>query len=385
MNETKATRYRRWRRRAEVAGSASAVLMLGLVAFTPAAGWLASQAEAFTFGWASPLRPIVTLVLFVLLLVLLWEAAALPATIYVALRIDPAYSRQALRVEDVLGAQAIATAVALPVALAAALVVQVAVLVAGPVWWAAAGVLLGLALAGALGAAPSLLARLGEVHPFTRKSLARRLDDLARQAGVPLAGIHEWRIAEPAPTSAIVTGVARGRRVLVSGELVRDWSDDEVAVVVAHELAHHAHRDLWRAWALNAVLMAAGLFLADRVLRLMSGAVGAGGPGTLATLPLTAFVAAVVWIAATPARHAQSRRHERRADAFALAVTGNAEAFGAAVRRLGARHLAEERPSALTRWLYFSHPPVAERLAFAEAYRRRQAEQAPAIGSAARR
>ena len=138
MNETKATRYRRWRRRAEVAGSAAAVLTLGLVAFTPAAGWLAAHAEAFTFGWASPLRPIVTLVLFVLLLVLIWEAAALPATIYVALRIDRAYTRQALRVGDVLGAQAIATAVVLPVALAAALIVQLAVVVAGPVWWAAA-------------------------------------------------------------------------------------------------------------------------------------------------------------------------------------------------------------------------------------------------------
>ncbi len=382
MNETKATRYRRWRRRAEVAGAAGAVLMLGLVALTPAASWLAIQAEAFTFGWASPLRPIVTLVLFVLLLVLIWEVAALPAAIYVALRIDRVYARQALRIEDVLGAQAVATAVAVPVALGAALILQLAVFVAGPVWWAAAGLLVGLALAGALSAAPSLLATLGEVHPFTRESLARRLDDLARRAGVPLAGIHEWRIAEPAPTSAVVTGVARGRRVLVAGELVRDWTDDEVAVVVAHELAHHAHRDLWRAWALNAAVIAAGLFLADRVL-VMTGA--PGGPGTLSTLPLTAFVAAVVWIAATPARHAQSRRQERRAVAFALAMTGNAEAFGAAVRRLGARHLAEERPSVLTRWLYFSHPPVAERLAFAEAYRRRQGKPAPAIGTAARR
>ena len=35
---------------------------------------------------------------------------------------------------------------------------------------------------------------------------------------------------------------------------------------------------------------------------------------------------------------------------------------GAAVRRLSAQHLAEERPSTLTRWLFHRHPPVAERL-----------------------
>jgi hypothetical protein len=39
------------------------------------------------------------------------------------------------------------------------------------------------------------------------------------------------------------------------------------------------------------------------------------------------------------------------------------------VRRLGAKHLAEERPSTLTRWLYHRHPPVADRLALAERYR----------------
>jgi STE24 endopeptidase len=372
MNESKATRYHRWRRRAQIAGSGSAVLMLGLIALTPVSAWLAAAAEAFTAGWSHPLQPAVTLVVFVLLILVLWEAASLPATAYVALRVDPAYARTAVRLEDVLGAQALATAIALPAALVAAAIVRVAALVAGPAWWVLAGGLLGLALAGALRLAPSVLALLGEVHPVSRAGLAVRLADLARAAGVPLAGLGEWRIAEPAPTAAVVTGTGRGRRVLVAAELLRDWSDDEIAVVVAHELAHHAHRDLWRTWALNAALLSAGLFVADQVIGL-AGVSRLSGPGELATLPLTALVAVTVWIVATPLRHAVSRHQERRADAFALALTGSADAFGTAVRRLGVRHLAEDRPSALTRWLYFSHPPMAERLAFAEDYRQRQA------------
>jgi Zn-dependent protease with chaperone function len=76
-----------------------------------------------------------------------------------------------------------------------------------------------------------------------------------------------------------------------------------------------------------------------------------------------------VWAVLSPIRHAQSRRHERRADASALSWTGQADAFGAAVRRLSAKHLADERPSTLARWLYHRHPPVAERLALAESYR----------------
>jgi STE24 endopeptidase len=77
-----------------------------------------------------------------------------------------------------------------------------------------------------------------------------------------------------------------------------------------------------------------------------------------------------VWLLFAPVRFAQARRQERRADVFALAMTDGAEAFSSAIRRLGARHLAEERPSRVTRWLSHRHPTVAERLALADAYRR---------------
>ena len=49
---------------------------------------------------------------------------------------------------------------------------------------------------------------------------------------------------------------------------------------------------------------------------------------------------------------------ERAADRFAIELTGNAPAFAAAIERLGAQNLAEERPSRLARWLFYTHPPV---------------------------
>jgi hypothetical protein len=52
-----------------------------------------------------------------------------------------------------------------------------------------------------------------------------------------------------------------------------------------------------------------------------------------------------------------------------LALTGSAETFDTAIRRLGASHLAEERPGRWTRWLFHRHPSVAERLEYARACR----------------
>jgi STE24 endopeptidase len=368
MNEPRATRYQRLRRRAAMAAWCLAGLTLAVLAATPAARWLGDAAWRVTDGLPDAARAIAALGLFVVSVLVVWEIAALPAVLYLALKVDHAYGRTEGHVEDVLVAQAQATLVALPAVLVGGLIVSASAQLAGRWWWMAAGVLLSAGLVAVQHGVPGVLARLSPARPMSKPELSSRLHALAARVRVPVAGIHEWMADERAMT-ALVTGVGRGRRVLVSSDIVRTWPDDEIEVVVAHELGHHAHRDLWRTLVLDAAVMAVALLLADRVLVAVGPALSVAGPADLAALPLIALTALVVWAVLTPLRHAQSRRHERRADAFALSWTGQADAFGAAVRRLSAKHLADERPSTLARWLYHRHPPVAERLALAEHYR----------------
>jgi STE24 endopeptidase len=343
--------------------------MVVLVALTPAGGALAALVEAYGRGLPPAPHALLSTVLYALALVVLWQLAVVPARLYQARQIDPRYGARAPRLEQVVGAQAHAALLAFPAAAGAALVVPLSAAIAGGAWWALAAALLALALVAALHGAPRLVARLAGARPLAGTALADRLERLARQAGVPLAGIDEVS-GDAGMTPALVTGAGRSRRVFLSSDLTRHWSDEEIAVVVAHELAHHAHHDLLRTLAADAVVLAAGLWSADRLLAGVGAALAWGGPSDLTALPGIALAAGAVWLAATPARHAYSRHQERRADVFALRLTGGADAFSAAIRRLGTRHLAEERPSAITRWLYHRHPPVAERLALAEQVRR---------------
>ena len=170
-------------------------------------------------------------------------------------------------------------------------------------------------------------------------------------------------LADDDQTTAFIAGLGHGRRIFLASTLVREWREDEVAVVVAHELGHHRRGDLWRTLALDAGVLVAGLGVSN----LLHGSTLAAGQ--LAPLPMVAWTAGAVWILAAPLRLAQSRHHERLADRFALQVTGGAEAFSTVVRRLGARHLADEEPSALARWFTYRHPTVAERLAAAATHR----------------
>lgn len=381
MNETRAARYQRLKRRTQAAGVVSGGVMLVLLVVTPGARLLDGWARSVGAGAAEPIASLLSIAAFVTCAVVLWELIALPSALYWSLTVGRKYGRAAAEptVEGVLGAQAHATVVTLVAAAFAGVVIETAVWLTAGWWWLTAGVVVAGALAGALQTAPGVLAWLGEATPVSRPDLAARLAELAARARVPLAGIDEWRArrstaASPSDAStAIVAGVGRGRRVFVSRELIHDWTDEEIAVVVAHELAHHAHHDLWRTLALDGVILSVAFGVAELLRGWAGSSLGLADRGALAVLPFVVLVAGATWLAATPVRHAQSRRQERAADEFALRLTGGSEAFGSALRRLSARHLVEERPAPAVRWLYHRHPTVAERLAAAEQFARRRA------------
>ena len=353
MNESKATRYQRLRRRAQFVSVAAGAGLLVLVALTPASTWLAQWAAASSHAWPAFLQPAVTLTLFVGVLALAAELVALPASLYAATRGTRRFKRVEVSNQAVLAAQVRDALLGALIALAVAAVVRLSLWMSGGWWWAiSSAALAGVTLLAArlLGAG---LGASGATRPLARPELTARLAALAMRAVGRPVDVREWAPDPAMGATALVTGLGRTGHVWLSQDLARDWADDEIAVVVAHELSHHAHHDLARKVALDAALWGLALWAADRIV----------GPPGLAALPQAAVVAGVVWFVARPIRMAQSRAHERRADRFALALTGNAGAFARALRRLGEQHLAEERPSRLTRWFFHRHPTVEERLA----------------------
>lgn len=369
MNEAKSTRFQRLRRRIRVWGWISAGLTVGMVALTPASRGLAQWATAAAEAMSASAAPLIAMVLFIIALVTLWELATLPFAIYTTLRIERAYAKASPGVSVAIAREMPAIAATIVGATCTAAIVFASTWMSPAWWWLIAAGALSAGLMAAIQVGPFILAQLGSMRPVARRSLTVSLEAVIDAARVPVAGIREWTVSR-ASASALVVGVGRRRYVLLSSEMMHTWSDDEVAVVVAHELAHHAHYDLWRSMALDASILAVGLWSADRLLAVLGSSIGIAGPEDLAGLPFLALITGAVWLFSTPIRRAQSRRHERRADTFALACTGAADAFRSAVRRLSAERLAEERPSSATRWLFHRHPSVAERLAVADAYRR---------------
>jgi STE24 endopeptidase len=360
MNESRAARYQRLRRRAEAVSAVAGALLLVTCVATPAGGSLADWARRTAAGVPSPIHGAAEASLFVAALAIAFEIVALPAVIYLSASLDRRFKRNEHDVSGIVAAQLHAAAFGVLSAVIVGVVVHLSARAVGGWWWLVTGLALSAILAAAVRGISTLIARSGAARPLGDDELSARLTGVSKSAGVRVAGIFEWRASEDAGHSASVTGFGRGRRVLIAPEILSEWTHDEITVVVAHELSHHKHHDLVQALVVDALLMSTALAVADLMLR-----TAGASADSLSALPLVALIAGGVWIAVTPARHALSRWQERRADQFALALTGEAAAFAAAVRRVGERNLIEDRPDTLTRWFFHRHPTIEERLAMA--------------------
>jgi Zn-dependent protease with chaperone function len=89
--------------------------------------------------------------------------------------------------------------------------------------------------------------------------------------------------------------------------------------------------------------------------------------GAFATLPALFLCAGLAQVAAGIALGWYSRRRERAADAFGVALVGDGEPFARALEHLCASNLAELRPPRSEQWLGASHPAPYERIERARA------------------
>jgi len=361
-NEDKATRYHRLKRRAALLGTGLSALVLLMLVVSGASAALRHAAAVPAGGSFT-----ITVVIYVVFLAVLIEALRRPLALYLGVTLE---RRFGLSTETTLHwwiDHAKAAGIGLVFGVCAAVLVSWLLRWNPEYRWMAAAAGFSAAIVVLAQLAPVLLLPLFyEFKPLDRPALRARLVSLADRAGARVLGVFEWRLGDKTrKANAALIGIGRTRRILVSDTLLADHSDDEIEVILAHELAHHVHGDIWRGIALETALLTLGFFLADKVIGSAAGRFGITAKSDPAALPLVVLAAGLVSIVLKPFANALSRAHERRADRYALEMTRNAGAFTSAMKRLGAQNLAEEQPSRAVQWLFYTHPPVAARIEFA--------------------
>ena len=304
-----------------------------------------------------------------------WDIISLPIAFHRSFLLDRKYGLSSETPRTWFGDHLKALGIGLALTAAAAAAVYGSMGIWAEWWW--------LVDTGLFAAVAAVFARLAPVvlmplfyrfQRLERDTLRERLLTVSTRAGIPVLGVFEWGLGEKTTrANAALVGMGRTRRIIVSDTLLKDYSDDEIEVILAHELSHHVHHDLWSGLAVETLIVGASLAAADAAAAWFGPRFGVARVSDVAGLPLLVLGGGVVSLLLTPLAHAWSRHNERRADRFALALTGHAAPFMSAMRRLGAQNLAEERPSRLALWFFHTHPTIDERIAAARDF---DAEQA---------
>jgi len=374
VNEDKAARYQRLKRRASMMSLAWSAGFLAVLLSSGGSQVLRDLAARAASAIAAPpwLQPLVIVPIYVVFLGALHEVGSLPIDFYRGFVLERRYGLATEQPRHWAYDHAKAALLGLAFGMAGATIVYAALAHLGAWWWVAAAVAFTLVAFSLTMLGPVVLLPLfHRYRPLEREPLRARLMDLAARGGIPAVNAYEWRLSDRTRTAnAALAGLGATKRILVSDTLLSQYADDEIEVILAHELAHHVHRDIWKGMAWETALAFGGFFVADRMLGLAAPVLGLCGVADVAGLPVLLLGAMALSLGVLPVANVLSRRHEREADRFALDLTKNPAAFISAMRRLAAQNLAEERPSRLTRWFFCSHPPIEHRIAMAGAWGR---------------
>ena len=242
-------------------------------------------------------------------------------------------------------------------------------------WWALAASVLSLFMIIMTQLAPIVLLPIFfKFEPLMNRKLTDKLIRLANQAGTEVRGVWMWHLGNKTrKANAALIGLGRTRRIILSDTLISTYPDNEIEVILAHELGHQINHDIPRGLAIQVALSFIGFWLLDRALSAWNEPLGLDGPSDFAGLPLLLLLVALLSIVLLPLVNVYSRRQERAADEFALRSTRMANEFVSAMNRLAKQNRSTHRPHPVIEWVFYTHPSIERRIAFARAWAAQQA------------
>jgi heat shock protein HtpX len=200
------------------------------------------------------------------------------------------------------------------------------------------------------------------LHPAEIPALFAILRDLCRRANLPHIP-DLYTIAAPGSMNAYALGGPERSAIMLTEELLKGMKLEEIAGLLAHELAHIRNND---GWAMRCAMTL------DRAIALISLAASmtwpAHGQPASESRRLASKLLTMAWAVSHLLRLTLSRIREFDADATALELIDDPQTLITALNKLERHHsgspiMAAASPQgAILRFLH-SHPPTSERVA----------------------
>jgi len=238
-------------------------------------------------------------------------------------------------------------------------------------WWLISG--LAMALLSTLFATLFPVVILPLFNKYTRiedEVLAGALEKILRRGGLRSSGFFKEDMSrQTKKENAFLAGLGKTRRVVLADNLMEHRTVPEIVSIMAHEVGHYRHKHIWKNILVGTAQQIVIFFFLDLILRGIFPGFLSSTRWNLEHFPLfIILLGALSGLLFGPLSLALSRRYEKQADEYALHNIEDKQAFLTALAGLADRNLSNAYPAWWVKLLYYSHPPIGERLAGAEEF-----------------
>ena len=202
------------------------------------------------------------------------------------------------------------------------------------------------------------------------ETLRERIFRLVKRFDLPLENVYSLNLSKTTKkANAMFAGLGRTKRLVLADTLIQNFTVDEIESVVAHELGHYKHRDIWRHLGFSLVTSLAGflfVFFSFRWNWFRLGDVRLR-PDDLAAFPFLYLLFYLFGLILIPLNNVFSRWLEKEADRFSLQACGPA-GFIPAMEKLAQLNLADPNPHPWVEWWFYTHPPISKRIQMGQTF-----------------
>jgi len=219
-------------------------------------------------------------------------------------------------------------------------------------------------------------------EPLAQKdpALTESLERLVQRAGqnIPPERMF-WMNASEKTTAvdAYVTGFGASKRIVVLDTTIAKATTPQIVYVAGHEMGHYVLGHIPKLLGFFALLLLVFLYLIFRSIGWLLARWGAKcevrGVDDWASLPALLLLLSVYAFVAGPIGSAFSRHTEHQADQYGLEVThgltpDSGQVAAQTFQILGDVDLGDPDPNPVDVFLFYSHPPIPDRVQFALTY-----------------
>ncbi|MDY0103122.1 MAG: M48 family metallopeptidase [Lentimicrobium sp.] len=231
-------------------------------------------------------------------------------------------------------------------------------------WWMAWILISGFSIFMAMFYSSLIVPIFNKQKPLEPGELRDRLNALALKTGFILKDIFIIDGSKRSTrANAYFAGLGKKRRIVLYDNLLKDQTIDQIEAVLAHEIGHYKLKHIQKSMVWGILQTGIMLFVFSLIVNgpYIYHALGASNQNFHLGLVVFIILYSPVSMLLSIGMNALSRKFEFQADAFSSRFV-DGENLISSLKNLASANMSSLTPNALYVWVYYSHPPLLERI-----------------------